>query len=774
MRYLLFISILFCSLQSLSQGFFGSYSYKAPTISIDDAHEINCDNFTFYVNYISNGGALLKDLFYVFSDIYTEPTIENGNTSLIFSNDKKVNFSQYGATIYAESGTTVYYRAYVESNIGNPTGNLYSYSEVQSITLPVLATVSTAETANGISDTYIDVGGVVTDDGGSTVTEYGVCWNTSGNPTLSNSYATPYVGDAGGFIVRCQTLSSGTTYYFRTYVTNICGTSYGNQVSFTTTSGVGLPTVTTTTISSISFNTATGGGNVTNAGGGTISGRGIVWNTTGIPTVSSYIGKTNNGTGVGSFASSLTSLDCGETYYVRAYATNEAGTAYGQQVTFTTLCDLDITSLNFTDKTNTSITVTTYVDNYCPTNSITLRYIYYNTSGSYSDHSNKVFQSSSEGSESTVITMPSGTYYFGTYAETNCESTYEFFDSPFTFTSASPPSVSTASITNISYATATGGGNVTSDGGATVTARGVCWNTTGTPTISNSKTTDGSGTGSFTSSLTGLSDDQTYYVRAYATNSAGTSYGSQVSFKTNTISIPSVTTTTASSITTNSASSGGNITDDGGASITARGVTWSTSSSLNMGNYQGITSDGTGTGSYTSSLTSLSANTTYYYRAYATNSEGTSLGIQYSFTTLGTPIVTTSEPYDVYSTSVVTDIYYTVLGGNITNGGGSTVTSKGVVYSASNTNPTIGGSGCINTSLGSGTGSFSGSFSTTSLVPGMTYYIKAYAINSTGTGYGSVYSFTICNRTSPTITFSLKYALNSTNFTSSYSSAYDA
>lgn len=92
------------------------------------------------------------------------------------------------------------------------------------------------------------------------------------------------------------------------------------------------------------------------------------------------------------------------------------------------------------------------------------------------------------------------------------------------------PTVTTDAATSISTATATSGGNVTSDGGATVTTRGVCWSTSQNPTTANSKTTDGAGTGVFTSSITGLTTGQTYYVRAYATNSAGTSYGSQISF----------------------------------------------------------------------------------------------------------------------------------------------------------------------------------------------------------------------------------------------------
>ena len=94
------------------------------------------------------------------------------------------------------------------------------------------------------------------------------------------------------------------------------------------------------------------------------------------------------------------------------------------------------------------------------------------------------------------------------------------------------PTVTTTAISNIDKNTATGGGNVTADGGATVTARGICWSTSQNPTISGNHTTDGTGTGSFTSSMTGLTANTTYYVRAYATNSAGTAYGEQVSFTT--------------------------------------------------------------------------------------------------------------------------------------------------------------------------------------------------------------------------------------------------
>ena len=194
------------------------------------------------------------------------------------------------------------------------------------------------------------------------------------------------------------------------------------------------------------------------------------------------------------------------------------------------------------------------------------------------------------------------------------------------------PILTTTAINMITASTAQAGGNITSDGGASVTARGICWSTTSTPTISNSKTTDGSGTGSFTSSLTALTASTTYYIRAYATNSAGTAYGNEISFTTQAVTtIPTITTTAISTVTQTTAQSGGNITADGGASITARGICWSATTGPTTANSK--TTDGTGVGSFTSFLTGMAASTIYYVRAYATNSAGTAYGNEIIFTT---------------------------------------------------------------------------------------------------------------------------------------------
>jgi starch-binding outer membrane protein SusE/F len=191
--------------------------------------------------------------------------------------------------------------------------------------------------------------------------------------------------------------------------------------------------------------------------------------------------------------------------------------------------------------------------------------------------------------------------------------------------------VTTTAVTSITGNSAMSGGNITVAGGSTVTARGVCYGTTHNPSVSGSKTTDGAGTGTFTSTLTSLKGNTLYYVRAYATSTAGTGYGPEVSFTT-LVDMPVVTTTAVTEVTKISATSGGNVTYDGGGTISAKGLAWGTSS--NPTTSDNIIDGGTGTGVFVSNLSGLALYTTYHVRAYATNSIGTAYGSDISFTTL--------------------------------------------------------------------------------------------------------------------------------------------
>jgi pectin methylesterase-like acyl-CoA thioesterase len=191
--------------------------------------------------------------------------------------------------------------------------------------------------------------------------------------------------------------------------------------------------------------------------------------------------------------------------------------------------------------------------------------------------------------------------------------------------------LSTTGITYVSTTFATGGGNITNSGNAAITARGVCWNTSSSPDTTNSKTSDGTGSGAFISPITGLTAGQTYYIRAYAVNSAGVAYGGDVSFTTLTeLSVPTITTSAVTNIVNRSATGNGNLTAWGGSTINDRGVCWSTSHNPTISN--DFTSIGAGgTGAFTAPIGGLAYGTTYYVRAYATNSTGTGYGDEVSF-----------------------------------------------------------------------------------------------------------------------------------------------
>ena len=242
-------------------------------------------------------------------------------------------------------------------------------------------------------------------------------------------------------------------------------------------------------------------------------------------------------------------------------------------------------------------------------------------------------QSPVKGNNNTFVTYnvsslrPATTYYYRLFAVNAVDGTYSN-DTSFT-THVSVPQLTTTDISDIKDSTAVSGGNITYDAGSAVTSRGVCWSINSNPTISDSKTIDSSGSGSFISNISGLIPNTNYYLRAYATNAIGTAYGSEISFKT--IDLATLTTANMSSIGASIAISGGNITSDGGSAVTFRGVCWSTSHNPTISDSK--TTDSSGIGSFISNLSGLLPLTTYYVRAYATNAIGTAYGSEISFTT---------------------------------------------------------------------------------------------------------------------------------------------
>ena len=395
-------------------------------------------------------------------------------------------------------------------------------------TVPKVQSISVTD----IKPTSALVNAKIIHNGGTALLEKGVCFGLTKNPTVDNASKQVNSENVDAFSSRIQNLSPSKTYYVRSYAKNEIGISYGDEISFNTTSC--NPSVSTTNVSNITSNSASSGGSNLTDGTVNITAKGVVWSASPNPTISLST-RTIDGSGSGNYISQMTNLSPNTRYYLRAYVTNACTTSYGNEVIF--------------------------------------------------------------------------------------------------MTSSCNPSLSTSSITNFTSTSATSGGSIISDGGVSITSKGIVWSTFSNPTTNVSTITNhGGGSGTFISQLTGLSANTRYYVRAYATNACTTSYGNEVNFMTSSCN-PSVTTNGITNVTTNSATSGGSIISDGGVSITSKGIVWSTFPNPTT-NLSTKTNHGGGSGTFISQLTGLSPNTTYYFRAYVSNSCGNEYGVERSFTTL--------------------------------------------------------------------------------------------------------------------------------------------
>lgn len=229
---------------------------------------------------------------------------------------------------------------------------------------------------------------------------------------------------------------------------------------------------------------------------------------------------------------------------------------------------------------------------------------------------------------------------------------------------AATPSVTTTAVSNISTTTAQSGGSGIDAAGGTISAKGVCWSTTTGPTISDSRTNEGEGTATFTSSLTGLTPGTLYYVRAYVTNSYGTTvYGGQESFTS--YKAPVVTTTAATSVGATSATLNSDISADFEPDLTSYGFVYSKKSEDATPEIGGtyctsVSESGTTTTAFSKTVTGLTKGTTYCFRAYAYNavSDDPVYGSVLEFTTATNPGGTISGVFTVAASGARTKVYF--------------------------------------------------------------------------------------------------------------------
>lgn len=496
-------------------------AFLPPQVTLEEAKVVSDNvNITFSGSYYLKGASTSVDEcgFYYGTnpELESAQKVEAESESDVFSVEMP----------FTDHGTKYYYKAYASNGRSEISTSVKSFQVPDFsfyIRLGAPSVVSSAA-GNVTITSSLDIAK------GLTVAEKGLLYSNNKDNILTQGSKAVSTAE-GDITVEIKNLSTGSKYYMCSYVSNGINTAYSEVVEFTPHS---IPTLTTSEITGISYFEAVSGGTDIRGNGLEITSKGLVWSTTPNPTVELST-KTEDGMDSSSFTSKMTGLSPGAKYYVRAYAVNEDGVGYGNELSFTTLSQ----------------------------------------------------------SLATLTTVPP---------------------------------------TDVTSSSATSGGNITSDGGAVITARGVVWDTGQNPTISMStKTTDGTGTGSFVSSITGLEPGTTYYVRAYATNSQGTSYGKELSFTTD-IELPVVKTEALSSVSSNTACSGGQIISNGGSSISACGIVWSTTPNPTV-ELSTKTNETSSYNAFSSTLTNLKPNTKYYVRAYATNSKGTAYGAELSFTT---------------------------------------------------------------------------------------------------------------------------------------------
>lgn len=568
------------------------------------------------------------------------------------------------------------------------------------ISLPTITTPISATPGQ----TFATLAAEMTSNGGANVTlrgfNYGL--NTNYSATTSDSSATSI--PTGPFSKIIAGLTCSTVYHYRAFATNSKGTAVTPDQTFTTTacptatpSPVATPTVAVPTASSIGETTVTLNGNITSIGGANVTVRGFDYGTS--VSYGSTV-STSNTYGIGAFSQNVTGLTCSTTYHYRAFATNAGGTTNSSDQTFTTTA--------------------------CPT-----------PTGTPSP---------------TSTPIPTSTP---------------------TPTSVPAPSVSTVSVASITDVSAVMNGNITNTGGAgiQVTRRGFQY---GINSYSDTVCEDGTfGTGAYsrgsnttcgaiTASV--LQCGQSYQYRAFAITANGTGYGDMGTFNTtacptstptptSAVVIPTLAVPTASSIGETTATLNGNMTSTGSSNVTVIGFNYGTTNAY--GSTASTFGTSYGTGAFSQDISGLICGTVYHYRAFATNTGGTSYSTpDQTFTTTACPTPTsTPEPTTIQDTPTLTELDVStitattaIVNANLSSTGNDTVTVRGFNYGVDFRMS----SSSSQSSSSFATGNFTATLA--NLICNTQYTYQAFATNSQGTTFTSPSTFTTLACPTPTPT----------------------
>jgi hypothetical protein len=606
----------------------------------------------------------------------------------------------------------------------------------------------TSTNAINITGSGADISGNIVSDGGSTILNSGICFDTLSNPSTSISqvlFSSP--SNVGSYYLTgtFQVFLSGickpnTNYYYRTFAINKNGTAYSEVKSFTTKPAfnfINEPVITfNASVPIITFSLR--------ANGDTLNGYRVE-------------ARKSDGNGANNYISTINAIrDTTISYILPDNLT--PNTNYNLIISLDSKrASVQSNTISFTSPVPTVPTVSFVGVPSVSTTNASLVFIINNNGGASIINSGFCWSTSTNPDISlpTKVTLqfssvgfnysyggfgplnPATTYYLRAYATNSIGTGYGPVISITTLPQI--PILSSPYISSITNNSATAVTNIQNSGTATITSSGVVWSTTSqTPTLpSTFKTIDGTSSGSFTSTITGLNPSTTYYIRGYATSSVGTGYSSGFNSFTTLANVPILSGTISPTLTGSIALSGGTISSTNGSNIIERGVIFDVNSNPTYQNSYHVTSNLDNNLTFQCLTSYLSSGSTYYFRSYAINANGIGYG----------PIIQLFIPYPP-SPPVINSVNYAnllsssvVLSTNVYTPDYSQLTDKGFIWSTSSTN--ISTSLSTKQSFGSGIGYFSGTIS--NLIPNTTYYIKAYATNVTGTSYSNYIQITTPN-----------------------------
>ena len=489
---------------------------RFPITEITEVTDIDLQTATFKGKVLSVGAPEYEERGFVYSTSTIAEDATEGFTKIPSEMNSGNTFSAVVSGL--NKGTTYYVRAYGKNALGLKLSSTYkTFTTIATITSVGTLPVTQIDVVNGRAQ----FNGTITEVGSPIYSEKGFCYNTSGEPTVSDTKYTVSGTSGGDYYYSCAGLATNTTYYVRAYAIQNDKIYYGTSVAFNT--DMSTTDVSTSSATSVTPSSATLNGSIVKVGSPAYSEKGFCYSTSPNPTINSTK-KVVSGTGEGNFSLNITGLSYNTTYYYKAYAIQNGVPIYGAEGNFNTGLtpavvqteSVGTNDIGYTDA-EVSFRITNIGDPAC-----TEAGICYSSYSNPTISSNKVKGGIHTYSQSIELTglRENTTYYFRAYVIQNGKAIYS---SELNFTTGTKPSVSTLSHSNLSNPYGIMNmwevqlnGRVNSVGDPSIKSRGFKYSTSGDPESGGTTASvSGSASGDFSKSLSGLKSNTTYYVRAF-------------------------------------------------------------------------------------------------------------------------------------------------------------------------------------------------------------------------------------------------------------------